>query len=69
MDQLPLELAKKLQNRNSEISKCFAVCLFNSWRIEAGSKIQLSQFDYSRLAIEYTKKFTFDRKQSSWPPT
>jgi len=65
MDQLPLELAKKLQNRNSEIRKCFAVCLFNSRRIEAGSKIQLSQFDYSRLAIEYTKKFTFDRKQRS----
>ena len=63
------ELAKDMQNGNSEMSNFFAVCLRDLLRIEDGSKIQLSHFDYSRLAIEYTKKFTLDRKQRPWPPT
>jgi hypothetical protein len=63
------ELAKDVQNGNSEMSNFFAVCLGDLLRIEDGSKIQLSQFDYSRPAIEYTKKFTPDRKQRSWRST
>ena len=63
------ELAKDVQNGNSEMSNFFAVCLGDLLRIEDGSKIQLSQFDYSRPGIEYTKKFTPGRKQRSWRST
>jgi hypothetical protein len=51
------------------MSNFFALCLGHLLRIEDGSKIQLSQFDYSRPAIEYMKKFTPDRKQRSWRST